>query len=102
MSTASEYEREKREDGRPQMAEKTTPIPVEGGNNDKNQYKKKKSGPTPSSLIDHTYYDYSTRQLSELLSPTELENFSKDGQRLKGRITFPTKLYDVISNPVYR
>jgi hypothetical protein len=75
---------------------------MEGGSNDKTQGKQKKDGPRPSSRIDHTYYDYSTRHLSELLSPAELENFSEDGQKLKGRITFPMKLYDIVSNPAYR
>ena len=74
---------------------------MEGGDNDEDPGKKQKKPPTPSSRIDHTYVDYSTRQLSELLPPQALED-TEDGLKRKGRITFPMKLHDIVSNPKYR
>ena len=74
---------------------------MEGGDNDEDPGKKQKKPPTPSSRIDHTYFDYSTRQLSELLPPQALED-TEDGLKRKGRITFPVKLHDIVSNPKYR
>jgi hypothetical protein len=74
---------------------------MEGGDNDEDPGKKQKKPPTPSSRIDHTYVDYSTRQLSELLPPQALED-TEDGLKRKGRITFPVKLHDIVSNPKYR
>lgn len=67
---------------------------------DKNEDKKRKKSPaTRSSLIDHTYYDFSTRELSELLP--ESKNNSDDSKE-KGRVTFPMKLHEIISKPEHR
>jgi hypothetical protein len=67
---------------------------------DDDKKRKKSSNTTKSSLIDHTYYDFSTRELSELLPPGPRRNASDDRQ--KGRITFPMKLHAIVSNPKYR
>ncbi|KAL7504560.1 hypothetical protein ACHAXN_002672 [Cyclotella atomus] len=60
---------------------------------DKKPQKKKKTI-IKSSLVDHTYYDYSTHELSELLPTSEVKQ--------KGRVTFPMKLHAIVSNPEYR
>ena len=60
----------------------------------------KKKTATKSTIIDHTYYDYSTRELSELLPPDSRRNAANDRQ--KGRVTFPMKLHNIVSNPKYR
>lgn len=66
---------------------------------DKNEDKKRKKSPaTRSSLIDHTYYDFSTRELSELLPESKNNSDSKE----KGRVTFPMKLHEIISKPEHR
>ena len=61
--------------------------------------KKRKKSFTKSSQVDHTYYDYSTRELSELLPPESTRNANS---KQKGRVTFPMKLHAIISNPKYR
>lgn len=43
-----------------------------------------------SSRVDHTYFDYSTRHVSELIDGNEKKN---------KRVTFPMKLHAIISNP---
>lgn len=48
-------------------------------------------------LIDHTYYDFSTRELSELL-PDEADSDEKP----IGRVTFPMKLHAILSGPNYQ
>eukprot|EP00956_Cyclotella_meneghiniana_P017621 scaffold28922_cov64-Cyclotella_meneghiniana.AAC.2 len=60
----------------------------------------RKKTATKSTIIDHTYYDYSTRELSELLPPDSRRNAADDRQ--KGRVTFPMKLHNIVSNPKYR
>lgn len=60
--------------------------------------RKRKQNTMKSSRIDHTYYDYSTRHLSELLPPEKMQ--AADDK--KGRVTFPMKLHGIVSNPKYR
>ncbi|KAL3787279.1 hypothetical protein HJC23_004153 [Cyclotella cryptica] len=62
---------------------------MDDGNEDRDRDKKRKKGWRKSSRIDHTYYDFSTRELN-----------SADEQ--KGRVTFPMKLHGIVSNPAYR
>lgn len=69
---------------------------VDDGKDDK----KRKKNTTKSSQIDHTYYDYSTRELSEVLPPKSTRNANYKQQ--KERVTFPMKLHAIISNPKYK
>lgn len=69
---------------------------MDGG--DDHDKKRKKGSAIKSSRIDHTYYDYSTRQLSELLPPEKIYALGDK----KGRTTFPMKLHAIVSDPKYR
>ena len=61
--------------------------------------RKRKKSSTKSSQVDHTYYDYSTRDLSEVLPSESTRNAN---YKQKGRVTFPMKLHAIISNPKYK
>jgi len=64
-------------------------------NNNDNSKRGRKKAPK-GKLIDHTYYDYSTRELSEVLP-----NNDDSDEKPKGRVTFPMKLHAIMSNPNY-
>ena len=66
---------------------------MEGG--DEAPQKKFEQAVVKSNLVDHTYYDYSTFELHELLH-------GRAGAEQKGRVTFPMKLHVIISKPEYR
>jgi hypothetical protein len=72
---------------------KESQLEVKMEKNDDKMEKKKKPI-IKSSLVDHTYYDYSTHELSEILSTAEVKQ--------KCRVTFPVKLHAIISKPEYK
>ena len=63
-------------------------------NNDRSKRGSKKA--CNRTLIDHTYYDYSTRDLSELLPDHDT------CEKQTRRVTFPMKLHAILSGPDYR
>ena len=67
---------------------------MNNNNNDKSKRGRKKA--PKGTLIDHTYYDYSTRELSELLPEHDSD------EKPKGRVTFPVKLHAIVSSPNYQ
>lgn len=74
---------------------KSYSIDAMNGSGDNKQRKRS----IKSALIDHTYYDFSTRELSELIPLDSTRNVK---YKQKDRVTFPMKLHAIISNPRYR
>ena len=66
-------------------------------NNDKSKSKRGKSKTSKGTLIDHTYYDYSTSELSELLPDK-----NDSDQKPSNRVTFPMKLHTILSSTNYQ
>jgi hypothetical protein len=58
-------------------------------NSTQGEEKKRRRKTGKSVIVDHTYSDYSTYELSI-------------SEKRKGRVTFPMKLHAIISNPEYQ
>lgn len=60
---------------------------------------KKQKRSVHCSFVDHTYSDYSCFELDEVEG--KQGGRSRGGQGKRGKLTFPEKLYDIVSNPKY-